>query len=183
VATDAPYLPLAVFVGVGMVQVVNRTYVSNGGQILHVDTEKDVGLRRLIQEGVDYIRRHRTSSSISRATLVAEHVARDIPYSDAVQQATYAEGGGEAWLGQFGGGAVCREKAIIAHGILAETGKQSWVVVGNINGGRHAWVEFIDTVSGQWTVMDPTNNVVLERPLYYTRWGVSEPEVMQFFKP
>ena len=166
-------------------KVVNTTYVSNGGQVLHVNPEKDAGLRRLIKRGADYIKKHRTSRSISRAKLVAEHVAKDIPYSAATQQATYAQGvRGEAWLGQFGGGALCREKAIIAHGILAEGGKQSWFVAGNINGGRHAWVEYIDTISGQWTVMDPTQNIILERSLYYAQKGVSgATKVLQFFKP
>ena len=73
---------------------------------------------------------------------------------------------------------VCREYAACMHVALANTGKSNYMVVGDIEkmavqgqineGGRHAWVEYIDTKTGQWMVADPTNGFVTTRDKAYT---------------
>jgi transglutaminase-like putative cysteine protease len=40
-------------------------------------------------------------------------------------------------------------------------------VSANQEGGRHAWVEYIDTKTGEWMVADPTNGHVLLRDEAY----------------
>ncbi|MDP2683445.1 MAG: transglutaminase domain-containing protein, partial [bacterium] len=170
-----------------LLTVGGGTYKSLGGQKLVIDPSRDTSLQQYLITAKDYIVQNRTNDSISRVDLLNEYVHSslryadpDIPYSGATQlyDQIYAQGK-PAYLGQFvdNNTGVCREFAACMHVALADNGKPSYMTVGDVwsvDGenifpkiGRHAWVEYIDTKSGQWMVADPTAGFVLPRDEVY----------------
>lgn len=86
--------------------------------------------------------------------------------------------------------------AAMVHTDLANLGIESKMVVGHVEGrannlnqasqgGRHAWVEFMDLKTGQWMVSDPVAGVVMPRDEAYQSLygGVSDLTQHQFVKP
>ena len=166
---------------------VNNQYISKGGQKVTINP-RDRGLRGIMKRAREYVSRRRTSKSIPRAQLVAEFLFEEIPYDAVGQQKIYSQGGQMAELGEFANSAVCREKALMGHSILADMGKESWVVAGETAFGRHAWVEMIDTITGDWHVMEPTMKGMsryMERSQYYSQLGIGQKALkyFQFLKP
>lgn len=177
------------------------TYVASGGQRLIINPERDPALQKYLAEVEDYMQTARTSRAISRAPLVTEYVHETIRYGgkpyypelEPVRQAIYEQGRGTAWLGQFAQCrlGVCREQAALTHVALAQVGKESEIVVGNVgafrgaqNQGRHAWVEFVDTVTGKRMVADATRGWVRTVEEAYQHYrGVSDLIRQIFVRP
>jgi hypothetical protein len=144
-------------------------------------------LQKFLQGGRAYIQALRTSSNLSRVPIARDYVNQAVAYSEKDQQAAYLRGGGVAKLGDFCTAGVCREKAALLHTLLADMGKESQYVVGQLRGGRHAWVEYVDTVSGIRMVADPTmrNMSIHTMSEYYNSLGVIVDKVQRytFVKP
>jgi len=166
----------------------NIYYNEEGTQMLVIDVNQDRALQAYLREGNQWIgtERQMTSLNVSRVTLGNQFVNQTINYSGEAQAAIYQRGGGTAYLGEFAAcrTGVCREKAALLHVLLAQVQKESQMTVGDITGGRHAWVELIDTVTGAIYVADPTNGFVLPVQEAYNRYGfVSNVEHMQLVRP
>jgi len=173
------------------------TYTSGSGkEKLIIDPKKDPLLQRYLNDAHSYISEQRTSRSISRVPLATEYVAKSIQYDfsegHVAKGQFYAQGGGKAYLGQFTNAniGVCREKAAALHAVLAEVGKESQMVTGYVEGGvaKHAWVELIDTITGQVMVADPTlsgkANFMSQQQAYEELYhGVSRISRFTFVKP
>jgi len=143
-------------------------YVSvSGKERLRIDPRRDSDLQEFLAEGNKYVLERRKTANVSRVPLATEFVANRIRYDEDSSGAIglrkavfYQEGGGRASLGQFTREriGVCREKAAALHVLLASLGKKNEMVTGCVEGGRyrHAWVEYIDSVTGLRMVADAT---------------------------
>ena len=184
-----------------LISVVNTQYISGGGtQRLIIDPINDQYLNDYLMKSKSYINTQRTSLGMSRVPLAQKFVTQTFPgYSGAnvpeniiqqtmaTQQSIYQQGGGVANLGDFINcqAGVCREQALILHNVLANSGKSSEVVTGYLGvGGKHAWVEFIDSVTGQRMVADSVWDFVLPvEEAYQTYGGVLNILRQVFVKP
>jgi len=164
------------------------TYKSLGGQKLVIDPQKDASLRRYLNNTRNYLIENRTDDSISRVNLLNEYVNSSLRYAfpdrgdyygpTILREDIYSQGS-PAYLGQFidNKTGVCREYAACLHVALADSGKPNYMTIGDVDsvmgvsanqeGGRHAWVEYIDSRTGEWMVADPTNGHVLPRDEAY----------------
>lgn len=171
-------------------------YKSSGGQKLVINPKKDSALSSFLDKGTNYVLRNRTSGSVSRVDLATRFVNETIQYDStvkgngvagAIKEQIYIQGGGTASLGEFceSGTGVCREQAAALHTLLAAVGKESFVTTGDMYWGRHAWVEYIDSVTGKRMVADATNNVVglVEQVYREVYGGVTNIQSFQFVKP
>lgn len=171
-----------------LLTVGGGTYKSLGGQKLLIDPKNDTSLQNYLKIAREYVTTNRTSLSISRVDLLNEFVHKslryadpDIEYSSAtrLREEIYSQNN-PARLGQFidNRTGVCREFAACMHVALAYNGKSSYMTIGDVDsvegitanqeGGRHAWVEFIDSETNQWMVADPTVGFVLPRDVAYS---------------
>ncbi|MCX6794196.1 MAG: hypothetical protein NTY06_03790 [Candidatus Gottesmanbacteria bacterium] len=183
------------------VSVVNPQYVSGGGsQRVIIDPTNDTSLRNYLDEAQEYISANRINTRTSRIPLAQKFVTESNPfYSGAnvpesviqetieIQQSMYQQGNGIVNLGDFINcqRGVCREQALTLHTVLANEGKVTEVVTGYLgSGGKHAWVEFIDSVTGQRMVADPVWDFVLPvDQAYQTYGGVSNATRQVFVTP
>lgn len=170
--------------GAAVLRQVGQAYTSQGGQRLIFDFS-DPRLMNFLQKGGQYINQLRTSLNISRVPLANQYVNQAVRYSTEAQQAVYTKSGGVARLGDFCAVGVCREKAALLHSLLANMGKSSEMVVAEINGGRHAFVEFVDSATKIKMVADPTNGIIQTATDYYSNFGVIVSTVQRyvFVKP
>ncbi len=158
------------------------TYQSLGGQKLLIKPASDPSLQYYLQGARLYLGENRLSQSVSRVDLLNEYVHNSTKYaypgSDQIRNNIYLDG--KAMLGDFTDAktGVCREFAACLHVALADNGKESYMTIGDINlganpgsnqGGRHAWVEYIDSKTGQWMVADPTQGFVMNRDQAYSQ--------------
>lgn len=184
-----------------LLSVVNSQYVSGGGiQKVIIDPIKDPYLAQYLDEAQLFINTQRTSRGVSRVPLAQQFVTETFPgYSGsnvprdlieetmAIQQQIYRERGGTAYLGEFINcqAGVCREQSLTLHTVLARAGKESEVVTGYLgSGGKHAWVEFIDSITGQRMVADSVWDFVLPvEEAYQIYGGVSNTTSQVFITP
>lgn len=187
-----------------LVTVGSGKYKSTiSGQKLIINPEKDPALRDFMARATTYLMENRTNSSVPRINYLNDFVHENIRYATGDQyngptrlrEEIYAPG--TAYLGQFtqARAGVCREYAACLHVLLADNGKPSYMVVGEVNSvtgdpsagdsGKHAWVEYIDTKTNEWMVADPTNGFITTREDAYKNMfaGVSEVERDVFIWP
>ncbi|MBI5614065.1 FHA domain-containing protein, partial [Candidatus Gottesmanbacteria bacterium] len=129
------------------VQKYDNEYVSNSGQKLKIDTKNDEDLRRLVDSAVRWIaaKREQTKDvksgayTLSRLDALSDWAKTQIAYSKKRQQSVYFEGNGEAQLGSFKDGGVCREKTFLIDLVARRLYLQSEVLIFEFNDkGRHA---------------------------------------------
>ncbi len=176
--------------------IYNKTYVSGGGQRLIIDPSRDQILAQTLVDSHTQINALRTSESISRVPLAQQYVTSLFPdYSRPtstrasvnatvlIHDSIYEQFGETAFLGDFicSGSAVCREQSILLHTVLANEGKASQVVTGYLPAGKHAWVELIDSVTGQTMVVDSVWNFVKPQQEAYKIYGGVENLLRQTF--
>ncbi len=183
-----------------LLTVGGGTYKGIQGQKLVINPKTDLSLQKYIINARSYLEQNRLNDGISRADLLNDFVSKSLRYADPaaieysgasqLREQIYSQGK-PARLGQFidGNTGVCREFAACMHVLLADSGKPNFMTVGEVSlesginmnqqGGRHAWIEFIDTRTGQWMVADPTHDFVLPREQAYRERYVTVDEIQR----
>ncbi len=175
------------------------TYKAGGGDRLIIDPKNDVGLQNFLQKAEQYVDTKRMlDPSISRADLLNELVNQSLRYATPGELANSATilreelySGGVAKLGDFLDcrSGVCREYAAVLHVALADSGKPNYMTTGTLTGmdgevlkkpEKHAWIEYIDTITGEWMVADPTNGFVLPRSQAYAQEYLEVTDISQY---
>ncbi|EKE04985.1 MAG: hypothetical protein ACD_19C00426G0007 [uncultured bacterium] len=170
-----------------LLTVGSGTYKSLAGQKLVIDPKNDSSLQKYLLEAKEYLIKNRTNDSVSRVNLLNDFVHNSLRYADSnigysgatqLREQLYSQGR-PVNLGEFidNKTGVCREFAACMHVALADNGKSNYMTVGDVDsveglsanqeGGRHAWVEYLDTKTGNWMVADPTVGFVLPRDEAY----------------
>jgi len=170
--------------GTGEAATSTRTqYTASGGDKLIVDPNRDPAFAQQLSRSARSAIARRTSNTISRPTLVQQEVEAVFTRpSYTARDAVYNSNGGVAYMSEVMRCGVCREQAIYSHSLLAELGMRSQVAIGNgifgREAGRHAWVEYTDTVTGQPYVLDTAFfRGVIDRATYYARYSIDTESV------
>ena len=141
-------------------------------QLLEINPTNDVALQGFLYDVEKLVKDVPVED---RLPVLNNYVYNLIEYDLVAEEALYtANGSNFVKLGDFvcQGKGVCLEKSALLHTAAAQVGIETKMAGGLLGTGNHAWVEYIDNVTNQIMVVDPTWNFILPRQEAYSKLDV-----------